>query len=93
MVNYLIRRLLLAVLTLFFVTLIVYGLIRNIPGTPLTIMENMDPSKIIRDADLEIMKKAFKLDLPWYEAYFHWLYDLVFAGNLGNSIREKIPVT
>lgn len=93
MVNYLIRRLLLAVLTLFFVTLIVYGLIRNIPGTPLTIMENMDPSKIIRGADLEIMKKAFKLDLPWYEAYFHWLYDLVFAGDLGNSIRDKIPVT
>ena len=92
MVNYLIRRLLLAVLTLFFVTIIVYGLIRNIPGTPLTIMENMDPSKIIRGADLEIMRKAFKLDLPWYVAYFHWLYDLVFAGSLGDSIRYRVPV-
>jgi peptide/nickel transport system permease protein len=92
MVNYLIRRLMLAVLTLFFVTIIVYGLIRNIPGTPLTIMENMDPSRTIRGADLEIMKKAFKLDLPWHIAYFHWLYDLIVARDLGDSIRYRIPV-
>lgn len=93
MLTYLVRRLLLGALTLFCVTIIVYGLIRNIPGTPLTIMENMDPSKTIRGADLEIMKRAFKLDLPWHIAYFHWLYDLIFAWDLGDSIRYRIPVS
>jgi peptide/nickel transport system permease protein len=92
MLNYLVRRILLGVLTLFFVTIIVYGLIRNIPGTPLTIYENSDPNRTIRGEDLEIMKKAFKLDLPWHIAYFHWLYDFVFKGSMGTSIRYRTPV-
>lgn len=93
MLTYLIRRLLLAALTLLLVTMIVYALIRNIPGTPLTIMENMDPNKVIRGEDLEIMRKAFKLDLPWYQAYVEWLRDVAIFGDLGDSIRERRPVS
>ena len=37
MVNYLIRRLILGALTLLLVTFIVFALIRNMPGTPLTL--------------------------------------------------------
>lgn len=93
MTTYLIRRLLIGVFTLFVVTLIVYGLIRNIPGTPLTIAENMDPSRTIRDEDLEIMKRAFHLDKDWYVAYFYWLYDVVFRFDLGDSTRFRVPVS
>jgi peptide/nickel transport system permease protein len=93
MTTYLIRRALIGLLTLFLVTLIVYGLIRNIPGTPLTIMENMDPSKTIRDEDLEILKRAFHLDKDWYIAYFYWLYDVVVKQDLGDSIRFRVPVS
>lgn len=93
MTTYLIRRLLIGVFTLFVVTLIVYGLIRNIPGTPLTIAENMDPSRTIRDEDLEIMKRAFHLDKDWYVAYFYWLYDVVIRFDLGDSTRFRVPVS
>ena len=37
MINYLIRRCLIAVITLLLITFLVYALIRNMPGTPLTL--------------------------------------------------------
>ncbi|QDU87137.1 hypothetical protein Pla175_04930 [Pirellulimonas nuda] len=36
MLNYLIRRIAIALMTLLLVTFVVYALIRHIPGTPLT---------------------------------------------------------
>ena len=92
MFTYLVRRLLLGLLTLVLVTMIVYGLIRNMPGNPLTIAaENMDPSKRLSKEDQQRMLRAFELDKPWYEAYFRWLIKLP-VGDLGSSFRERRPV-
>ena len=53
MVNYLIRRLMLAALTLLLMTFVVYALIRNMPGTPLTLNHGGDdPSKKISKREL-----------------------------------------
>jgi peptide/nickel transport system permease protein len=93
MTTYLVRRLLLGLVTLLVVTMLVYGLIRNMPGTPLTIAgENMDPSKKISEADYKLMENAYGLDLPWYQAYFVWLGNVV-RGDLSTSFRERRPVT
>jgi peptide/nickel transport system permease protein len=83
--------LLLGVLTLVVVSFIVYALIRNMPGTPLTMTENMDPSRVLSKENLELARKAYGLDKPWYIAYFHWLGN-VFRGDLGASFRERKPV-
>lgn len=92
MTTYLIRRLLLGVVTLMVVTAIVYALIRHMPGTPLTMaQENIDPSRKISDEDYELLKKAYGLDKPWYTAYFYWLGNVV-TGDLGASFRERKPV-
>ena len=74
MLSYVIRRLLLAALTLLLVTFAVYALIRNMPGTPLTInMAEVDPSKrISKEEELRLMK-TYGLDKPWYVGYFVWL--------------------
>lgn len=93
MLTYLIRRSLLAVLTLLFVTMIIYGLARSLPGNPAMIaQENMDPSKKLNKEDEERMLAAFGLDKPWYIAYFEWLGKLPL-GDMGNSFKEKRPVT
>jgi peptide/nickel transport system permease protein len=52
---------------------------------------NQDPSREVSAEDLEMLKKAYGLDKPWYVAYFYWLGNLV-QGDLGNSIRERKPV-
>lgn len=93
MITYLVRRVLLGLLTLLFVTMIVYGLIRNMPGTPLTLAaENMDPSRKISSADYKLMEKAYGLDKPWYQAYFVWLGN-VLRGDMSTSFRERRPVS
>ena len=55
MLNYLVRRLLLGLVTLVLITFLVYGLIRNMPGTPLTLEMGEDPSHKISEEDQERM--------------------------------------
>jgi peptide/nickel transport system permease protein len=93
MLSYLVRRFLLAVLTLFIVTLIVYGLIRFMPGTPLTMAQAaMDPSRKLSAEDVKLLEQAYGLDKPWYVAYFYWMGN-VLQGDLGKSFKERRAVT
>jgi peptide/nickel transport system permease protein len=93
MTHYLLRRLALGLVTLFLISILVYGLIRSIPGTPLTaVVAQTDPSRRLDPADLERMNAAYGLDKPWYQAYFIWLTN-VLQGDLGRSISRKAPVT
>ncbi len=93
MTSYIVRRLLIGCVTLTLITFLVYGLIRNMPGTPLTLdTAESDPSKRISQRDYELLQKAYGLDKPWYTAYFHWLGNLAQL-DLGQSIKERKPVT
>ena len=89
MFHYLIRRIGLGVLTLIMITLVVYGLIRHMPGTPLTTdPAMMDPSKQISPEEIARLEKLYGLDKPWYEAYFVWLGNLLRL-DLGRSISQN----
>lgn len=91
--NYFIRRFLLGILTLWLVTFLVYGLIRNMPGDPTLVrMERMAPGKNIRPQDLEQMRKIYGLDKPWPVAYWAWLGNVLHL-NFGNSFSRYQPVT
>ena len=93
MFSYLVRRLLLGLLTLVLITFVIFGLVRNMPGTPLTLaLAEVDPSRRISEEDLKRMEKAYGLDKPWPEAYVKWLGNLAQL-DLGRSISRKQPVT
>jgi len=92
MFSYLIRRSLLGLLTLVLITFVIFGLIRNMPGTPLTIaLAEVDPSRKISEEDIRRMEKAYGLDKPWPAAYVKWLGNLAQL-DLGRSISRKQPV-
>jgi len=92
MLAYLIRRSLIGLVTLVIITLIVFGLIRNMPGTPLTLDESVtDPSIQISAEDLERLKASYGLDKPWPLAYVHWVGRLC-VGDMGQSFHHKRPV-
>lgn len=93
MLNYLIRRICIAILTLWLVTFVVYGLIRHMPGTPLTTDPmNMDPSKQMSKETEAALLKQYGLDKPWYQGYWVW-FGNVLQGDLGKSIpRNNKPV-
>ncbi len=93
MVSYLIRRLLLAALTLLLVTFAVYALIRNMPGTPLTInMAESDPSKQISKEEQQRLERTYGLDSPWPIGYAKWMKKVFWDWNLGFSMFQKEPV-
>ena len=92
MLTYLFRRILVGLVTLLLITFVIFGLVRNMPGTPLTVaFAQTDPSKTMSEADLKRLEKLYGLDKPWYEAYFVWLRNLAKA-DLGLSISRKRPV-
>jgi peptide/nickel transport system permease protein len=92
MATYLLRRLLLGILTLVVITCVVYGLARNMPGTPLTAQMGEDPSRKINAEDVKRLERIYGLDKPWHAGYVQWLGNLA-RGDLGRSITRKQPVT
>jgi len=92
MLTYIIRRILIGALTLFLITLIIYGLIRHMPGTPVTQMELADPGHVLSPENEAMLNKLYGLDKPWYQAYFTWLGN-VLCGDFGDSFVQKKPVS
>ena len=98
MLQYLLKRLAAIIPTVFFVTIIIFGLQQLLPGDPAVILagENQDPDVIA------YLQKKMHLDEPLPVRYAYWISG-VFHGDLGESlriqqpvldlIREKLPVT
>jgi len=92
MIHYIIRRLLLGALTLLLITFLIYALIRNIPGTPLTVQQAAgDPSLQMSEADQKRLEKAYGLDKHWTLGYVDWMSKAVWL-DFGRSISRKEPV-
>jgi len=87
MLVYISRRLLLALPTLFLVSVIVFALMRLIPGDPATVLlgEQADT------ASVAALHREMGLDRPLPEQYLTWLRHAVH-GDLGTSITTRESV-
>src|SRR5256886_8052226 len=98
MLNYLVHRLGTIVPTLFFVSVLIFGLQQLLPGDPAMILagEERDPTVIAH------LHQKLHLDEPLPIRYLYWAAG-VLKGDLGESVRiqkpvlelivEKLPVT
>jgi peptide/nickel transport system permease protein len=98
MFKFLIQRLATIIPTLFFVSILIFGLQQLLPGDPAVALagEDRDPNVIA------YLRGKFHLDEPLYMRYFYWANG-VAHGDLGESVRiqkpvvdlilEKLPVT
>src|SRR5216684_1693177 len=89
MYKYVIRRLLLSVPVLLLSSLIVFGLMRVMPGDALTAL--MGESGNVSAKDLQKLRVELRLDLPYYEQYGIWLWQMVSL-NPGYSIFTNEPI-
>lgn len=89
MLQYLVRRLADLVVVLFGVSLLVFAMVRFIPGDAVAIMlgANVD----ITPERVEALRRQIGLDLPAYEQYWNWL-TAALRGDLGTSIWTGTPV-
>ena len=88
MIQYAIRRLLLAVPTLLGVSMLVFGILRMLPGDPATALAGVHATQEV----VERIRAEHGLDKPIHLQYLGFMKDL-FRGNLGKSIRTALPVT
>ncbi len=88
MINYIIRRILIAVPVLFGVTVISFLIVNMAPGSPVDMI--VDPN--ISAEDIAARKAALGLNAPLYVQYWHWLANIL-QGNLGYSLITFRPVT
>jgi peptide/nickel transport system permease protein len=87
---YTIRRLILVIPTIFFVSLIIFIVVRLVPGSVVDIMEaTYGQTAGINRATIEHM---LGYDVPVYVQYGHWLGRIVLHGDLGNSLWSAQPV-
>ena len=88
MLNYLLQRLATIVPTLFFVSILIFGLQQLLPGDPAIALagEERDPEVVA------FLRAKFHLDEPLPVRYWYWARG-VLHGDLGDSVRIQKPVT
>ncbi|MCX7750190.1 MAG: ABC transporter permease [Candidatus Bipolaricaulota bacterium] len=88
MIQYTIRRLLLAVPTLFGVTLLVFAILRMLPGDPAQAMAGVHATQEY----VAQVRRQLGLDQPIHIQYVRFMAGLL-RGDLGTSIRTGLPVS
>jgi peptide/nickel transport system permease protein len=89
MLAYILRRFLLLIPVLLGVSIIVFTLIRLIPGDPASIAIGVDQR--ISEEQRERVRKSYGLDQPLPVQYAKWMGHIL-QGDLGNSLRTKRPL-
>ena len=87
MFTLILRRILIAIPTLFLVSLFVFALQRALPGDPFLVIagEERDPEVIAR------LREIYHMDDPIFVQFFAWLGQVV-QGDFGRSLRTGEPV-
>ncbi len=87
MTQYIARRVISLIPVLLGVSIIVFSLIRMIPGDPVTVMLG----ERARPEDIERVREEMGFNRPIYEQYFEWM-GRILRGDLGTSIINRTPV-
>ncbi len=85
--SYIIRRLLLIIPTIFIVSIIVFVMIRLIPGNIVDIM--VSNFQDITKMDKQAIEQALGFNVPLYKQYLHWMGQILLHGNFGKSLVQS----
>jgi peptide/nickel transport system permease protein len=96
------RRLILALIVLFIVTLLVFLVIRLLPGDPILVYMTRQDSQKLTEEQIQEARHQFGLDRPMVVQYFDWIGGITH-GDFGISLNyiepvnkllvERIPIT
>ena len=93
MLIYLIRRLLLSIITIFGVTVVIFLAMRVLPGDPLAMIYGESTGIYVLSAEqLAAARASLGLDQPLYRQYLDWMVDIA-KGDLGYSFWDETPIS
>lgn len=87
MLAYTIRRTFALIPVLFGMSLVVFFLIRLIPGNPAQVILGQQATK----QAIQQLDHKLGLDQSWYVQYFHYI-GKILSGNLGESLQRQEPI-
>ena len=87
MQKYIANRFIAMLITLIGVTIVVFLMIRLVPGTVVELM--MGTEALTSYESIESLKRYFGLDLPVHVQYYEWISRVV-VGDLGTSWRNTV---
>jgi ABC-type dipeptide/oligopeptide/nickel transport system permease component len=88
MIRFLLRRIVISIITLFLLSIIVFSMIHLIPGDPVRMMLPMEST----EEDAAEMRKILGLEKPMITQYFLWLGKAIRL-DFGKSIRARYSAT
>jgi peptide/nickel transport system permease protein len=91
MAAFLFRRIIQAIIVIVFVTILVFLMMRILPGDPIRMVVTQNDMMQYSEAEVENLRHQLGLDRSLVEQYFDWVGG-VFRGDLGNSILNRSPV-
>jgi peptide/nickel transport system permease protein len=87
--KYILRRLLLIVPTLIGVTILVFLLIRLMPGD--IVQQLSGEGTYLTEEERQEVREGLGLDKPIFQQYFIWMSEIL-RGDFGSSFQTKVPV-
>ena len=89
--SYIIRRVLLIIPTFIVVSMIIFLILRLIPGN---VIDTIAAQYIyLSNLDKTAIEKALGLNVPLYIQYFRWMGQIFLHGDFGKSFITNLPVT
>lgn len=99
MVRYVITRILSSLFVLFVLSILVFSMVRIIPGDPLAAFADpANPDPVALDA----LRTKLGLDQPWFTQYFVWLFGVLrgdfgaaitIPGSVSSLIAARLPIS
>ena len=87
MFKYIVRRVILAFVTLIAISMVIFWLLRVLPGDPALMLAG----EIATQEEIEAIRARYNFDKPIPVQYCYFLQDIVH-GDLGNSLKSSEPV-
>lgn len=100
--TYIVRRLILGFIVLIIVSVIVFSLMRLLPGDSIQLYIARNQITQISQEQLDVLRAKYGLDKSYPEQYFHWISDLVrgdfgtsiyYNDDVGKLLKERLPVS
>ncbi len=87
MFKYIVRRVILAFVTLIAISMVIFWLLRVLPGDP----ANMLAGEVATAEEIAAIRARLNLDKPIPVQYFYYMRDIMH-GDLGDSLKNSEPV-
>jgi peptide/nickel transport system permease protein len=91
MVIYVTRRLLQAIIVIIVVSVVVFLIMRILPGDPILMYMSQSQAQTLNEKQIQYLRHEFGLDKPMIVQYGNWIYN-IFQGDFGKSIFYNQPV-